>query len=60
MQQDKQHKAIYMQICLKLAKNYRKTPKPETGTQITYNIQDLKQQPGKLKKKMPRTPNPTL
>ena len=32
MQQDKQHKTIYMQICLKLAKNYRKTPKPETGT----------------------------
>jgi len=50
MQQDKQHKSIYMQICLKLAKEYRRTPKPETGTKITYNIQDLKLHPEKLKK----------
>jgi len=31
-------------------KNYRKTPKPETGTEITYNIHGLKLHPEKLTK----------
>jgi len=41
-----------MQIHLKLVKNYRKNAKQETGTNITYNIQDLKLYPGKLKQHM--------
>jgi len=33
-------------------KNYKKQHNPETGTKITYNIQDLKLYPGKLQKRM--------
>ena len=52
MQQEKQHNVIHMQIQLKLMKNYRKNSKPETGTNVTYNIQGLKLYPGKLKQHM--------
>ena len=49
MQQDKQHKAICMQICLKLAKTTENT---KTGNRhkITYNIHDLKLYTETLKK----------
>jgi len=52
MLQEKQHNVIYMQICVKLMRNYRKNAKPETGTEITYNIQDLRLYPEKLTKHM--------
>lgn len=52
MQQEKQHNEIHMQLHLRLVKNYRKNAKPDTGTNITYNVQDLKLYPGKLKQHM--------
>ena len=51
MQQEKQHNVIHMQIHLKLVKT-TENAKPETGTNITYNIQDLKLYPEKLKQHM--------
>jgi len=50
MQQRNQRKVIYMQLCLKLAKNYRKTRQQETGTKVTYAIKELKTHPEKLQK----------
>jgi len=52
MQQNNQHKVIYMQLCLKLAKNYRKTKHQETGTTIAYDIKELKTHPRKLQRRM--------
>merc|ERR1712114_18409 len=42
MQKSNRRKVIHMQICITLAKNYRKTRHGETGTKITYDIRELK------------------
>ena len=52
MQQEKQHNVIYMRICVKLMGNYRKGPKPETGTYVAYNIQGVKLYTERLEKHM--------
>jgi len=52
MQKSNRRKVIHMQICITLAKNYRKTRHGETGTKITYDIRELKTHPEKLQNHM--------
>jgi len=52
MHQGEQQNAIYMQICLKLMKNYRKDCNPETGTKCPHNIHDIKPIPERLQQYM--------
>lgn len=47
MQRNTQRKVIYENM-LKTHEKLQNAQKPETGTTITYNIQDLKLYPGKL------------
>ena len=49
-QQQRQHAVIRMDIALKLMRSYHKPYLRETGTHIQYDIEQLKQNPGKLAK----------
>ena len=48
MMQQQQHGVIQMNICLKLMRKYKRIQHRETGNQIKYDIQELRQDPQKI------------
>jgi len=48
MAQQRQRSVVRMDITLRLMRQYHKPDTPETGNMITYDIQQLRQQPSKL------------
>jgi len=50
MAQQKQHKVIQTNICLKLMKKYKKQRPKETGRNIQYDIQAMRGDPRKMER----------
>ena len=48
MAQQRQHAVIQMGIMLNLLNKYHQAPKPESGTEIPYDVQQLRKMPQRL------------